>query len=166
MDFDQILPEIFVGAYPESVADIDRLKREAGITAVLNLQTDADIYRLGVDWPRLEGRYRALRIALRHVPVRDFDAEDLQAKLPECVLALSRLLEAGHTVYVHCTAGVGRSPNVVIAYLHWVQQWGLDRAIDHVDRRRPCSPNEEAIRLATDEFLLLRDSDEAGEGRP
>ena len=148
MDFDQVLDHVFVGSYPESVGDVDRLKQELGVTAVLNLQTDEDAHRYCVDLSWLAAHYHRAGIELRRVPVRDFDPEDLQDKLVECVGVLDQLLRAGHTVYVHCTAGAGRSPNVVIAYLHWVKQWDLDEAVDHVSNCRGCLPNREAIRAA------------------
>ena len=152
MNLDQVLDHVFVGSYPESTAAVDRLKQELGITAVLNLQTDEDADRLCLDWTGFQAHCHDAGIEFCRVPVRDFDEQDLQEKLPACVESLDRLLKAGHTVYVHCTAGAGRSPNTVIAYLHWVRRWDLDRAVEHVDTCRPCSPNPEAIRLARNEF--------------
>jgi protein-tyrosine phosphatase len=152
MNLDQVLDRVYVGTYPECTADLDRLGRELGITAVLTLQTDEDLDRLAVDGLRLAAHCRELGIELRRVPVRDFDPHDLQEKLPACVGALDQLLTAGHKVYVHCTAGAGRSPNVVIAYLHWVKGWDLEKAVNHVGNRRPCVPNPEAIRLAGRRF--------------
>lgn len=166
MTCDQVLPEVLIGSCPDCPADIDRLKQDCAITAVLSLQTDEDIGALELDWSRLQTRYRQVGIVLRRIPVRDFDPHDLQQKLPPCVLALGQLLQAGHTVYVHCTAGAGRSPNVVIAYLHWVKGWDLGRATDHVCRCRPCAPNWDAIRRAAGEFLLLKDPDQARQDRP
>jgi len=148
MDHNQILPRIFVGSYPGTTQEIDRLKQDLGITAVLNLQTDEDADYLNLDWPQLQAHYSQLGIGLRQVPVRDFDAADLQKNLPDCVRALDQLLQAGHTVYAHCTLGIGRSPSVVVAYLHWVQGWDLHRAVDHLSSCRSCSPNVEVIRLA------------------
>ena len=87
------------------------------------------------------------------MPVRDFDPEDLRRNLPACVEALRRLVETGHAVYVHCNMGAGRSPSVVIAYLHWVGQRDLDEAYGHVSRCRPCLPDLDAIRLAGEERL-------------
>jgi protein-tyrosine phosphatase len=58
--------------------------------------------------------------ALRRVPVRDFDAAELRSKLPECVRNLDGLLSAGHLVYLHCTAGINRSPTVAMAFLYRV----------------------------------------------
>ncbi len=149
MNYAQILPELLLGSYPRSADDIDRLRREAVITAVLNLQTDDDMRWLNLSWETLQAHYKACHVDLRRVPVRDFDSTDLCSKLPECVGTLDELLMAGHTVYLHCTAGTGRSPTVAIAYLYRCRGWKLDEAWAHVTDRRQCSPNLEAI-LAAD----------------
>jgi protein-tyrosine phosphatase len=149
MRFDAVLPEVLVGSYPETVADIESLWEEQLVTAVLNLQTDEDLERLECDWPCLEQTYRRLAIELHRRPVRDFDSDDLGRRLPDCVETLRNLLDLGHVVYVHCTAGLGRSANVVIAYLHWVQGLPLEEAIRKVTEPHPCLPNAEAIRAAS-----------------
>jgi protein-tyrosine phosphatase len=151
MDYDEILSEVFVGSYPSSVEDVDRLRQEVGVTAVLNLRTDEDMSHFGLDWQEIVDRYTACGITVKRVAIRDFDPVDLRARLAECTQVLDELLEAGHTVYVHCTAGTGRSPSVVIAYLSWYRRWDLDDAFIHVSRRRHCSPNMEAIRLAAED---------------
>ncbi len=115
VDHSQIFPQLFLGSHPESMDEIERLRRASGITAVLNLQTDEDMQSIRLAWEPLEAHYSACRIDLCRVPVRDFDLEDLRDKLPECVRALERLLAVGHTIYLHCTAGTGRSPTVAIA---------------------------------------------------
>jgi atypical dual specificity phosphatase len=156
MDLDQVLPTIYVGAHPEGAGDIERLKRDFGITAVLSLQSDEDLDYWNLDWHELETCYRASGIQIVRVPVTDFDHNDLCRSLPDCVSALENLLAEGHTVFVHCNVGAGRSPSVVIAYLHWVQQWDLDGAASHVRARRPCSPNLEAIETVTPKWLRKR----------
>ena len=148
MNHSQVLPQLYVGSYPESTSEIDRLSRQSSITAVLNLQTDDDMRHFHLPWPPLQAHYAACGIDIRRVPVRDFDPVDLRAKLPECIRVLRELLAAPHTVYIHCTAGTGRSPTVVIAYLNWCCSWDLEEAVSHVKRCRQCSPNVEAIRLA------------------
>jgi atypical dual specificity phosphatase len=152
MNLDQVFPQVFCGSYPESIADVDRLRQDFAVTAVLNLHTDEDMDELSVPWTALEDHYRRSGIEVRRVPVRDFDPDDLQRKLPECVRVLRALIEDGHTVYAHCTAGMGRSPTVVVAYLHWVEQRDLDEAAGHVISCRPCSPDLHAIRAASDDF--------------
>lgn len=151
MDQSQILPNLFVGSCPKSPQDIDRLRNEAGITAVVNVQTDGDIDYWEIDWPQLEAHYRNVGVEVRRVPVQDFSPHALQKNLPECVEAVDGLLKDGHTVYVHCNVGVNRSPSICIAYLHWIEGRTLDDAVDHVTRCRACGPYVEAIKLASRE---------------
>ncbi|MGQ9575646.1 MAG: dual specificity protein phosphatase family protein [Thermoguttaceae bacterium] len=151
MELDLIVPRIYVGSCPIHTDEIDRLKNEYGITAVLNLQVDEDFAWWGIDWGVLEAHYRRLGIEVRRVPVRDFSPEDLRKNLPECVGALEDLVRAGQTVYVHCSAGVNRSPSTVVAYLHWVEGWEFDEAVNYVRARHACDPYVDAIRLATED---------------
>ncbi len=139
MTFSQVLPQLFVGSCPATVDDINQLKTDCGVTAVLNLQTDDDLDYLDLDWNRFEARYRELGMEVRRIPVRDFDGLDLRKKLPQCVKALDELLRNGHTVYMHCNVGMGRSPDVAIAYLIWRQDWNVDDAIEHVASCHSCS---------------------------
>jgi len=97
------------------------MKRDFGVTAVLNVQTDEDLAYWGVDLRELQSSFREAGIDIRRVPVRDFDPDDLRRKLPECVQLLAELLDLGHVVYLHCNMAVNRSPTIAIAYLHWVQ---------------------------------------------
>ncbi len=148
IDVSRILPNLLVGACPQVFADIDRLKHEYAVTAVLNLQTEDDFAYWGIAWEQLEEYYQAQGIEVRRVPVRDFDAEDLRRRLPEAARAVQDLLAAGHTLLVHCSAGVNRSPSTVIAYLHWYQKLDLSEAAEAVTSRRWCDPDVGTIRLA------------------
>lgn len=149
MDVSQILPNLLVGSYPRSTDDIDQLKGDFGVTAVLSVQTDEDMMHWGVNWLRFEPYYRNAGVKVRRVPVRDFDPEDLRRNLSKCVEALDELLQEGHTVYVHCNMGVNRSPSTVIAYLHWIQGWSLEQATTHVLQCRACEPYVDVIQLAS-----------------
>ena len=48
---------LLVGSCPVSEDEIEQLKA-AGITAVLNLQTDEDLFQREIDWPAMEAVYR------------------------------------------------------------------------------------------------------------
>jgi protein-tyrosine phosphatase len=144
----QILPELFLGPCPRGIEDIDQLKRAFAITAVLNLQTDEDMMEDRIVWPAHAAHYQAAGIEAVRMPIRDFDPDDLCAKLPAGVRALERLLASGHVMYLHCTAGQSRSPTVAIAYLHWCRGMELEEAVAHVRERRWCWPEVDAIREA------------------
>ena len=148
LEYNRIQPRLLVGAFLESSHEVEMLHEEEGVTAVLNLQTDEDLRMERFFAEPLEELYGSSGVKLCRMPVRDFDESHLQERLPECVGALHRLLKEEHTVYLHCTAGVNRSPTVAIAYLHWCLGWELDSAVKHVEARRPCSPKVDAIRRA------------------
>ena len=60
MDVSRVLRQLYVGSCPTSVEDIDRLKADYRITAILNLQTDDDFDHCNLDWNSLEARYHEL----------------------------------------------------------------------------------------------------------
>jgi protein-tyrosine phosphatase len=140
-----IQPNLWLGPAlrgPEDFTHLQSLK----ITAVLSLENDDDRDYSGIESERsATGR---AGLVFENVAVKDFNNAQLEQRLPECVKALERLLYEGHTVYVHCHAGITRSPTVVVAYLHWYCGWELDEALIHVKHCRPCFPIEDAIRNA------------------
>ena len=150
MDLDRILPNVLVGSCPRSRADIEQLA-DFGVTAVLNVQTDEDMAYWGIGWAAMETAYQGAGIECRRVPVLDFNPDDLCRRLPDCVQVLDELLRGGHTVYVHCSAGLNRSPSTVVGHLHWHQGMTLTEAMEFVTRRRHCAPYVAAIRQATED---------------
>ena len=148
MDIDRILPNLFIGSCPEHLGDIDGLKPDFGVTAVLSVQTDDELNYWGIRWEELQNRYQQSGVEFRRMPVRDFDVDDLRRMLPKCVAVLDELLRAGHTVFLHCNAGVNRSPTIAIAFLYWIEGWALEEATTHVMRHHASAPFTEAIRLA------------------
>ena len=150
INFDRIGPQLFVGTCPRSVVDVDRIHNSARVSAVLNLQTDRDFAEYKIDWPRLEEHYRARNVAVRRVPIIDFNAADLRNKLVLTVDTLEELLASEHTVYLHCTAGIGRAPTTAVAWLTLRGGWELDSAMELVTSRRSCAPNLDVIRSVMD----------------
>ena len=148
IDYNRIQPWLLVGAFLESAHEVEVLQRREGVTAVLNLQTEEDFEEVRFFDEHPEVLYADTGVKVCRVPVRDFDDSHLQQRLPDCVAALRGLIDRGHTVYLHCTAGVNRSPTVAIAYLHWCLGWELDAAVEYVEERRDCSPKVDAIRRA------------------
>lgn len=148
LDLHRVLEAVWVGPCLQAAGDVDALA-SAGITAVLNLQTDEDLRDRGVDLDRVDAELRPRGITLHRLPIRDFDEADLARQLPRAVATLRRLAEADHCVYVHCTAGMGRAPAVILAYL--VQQgYDLPQAQAVLRDQHPASaPNVDAVTAAT-----------------
>ena len=76
----------------------------------------------------------------------------------ECFL----FIEGNDKVFVHCAAGMSRSPTIVIAYLMWKKQLYLNDALDFVRKKRPLvSPNANFMNQLKifDELLIKNDYD-------
>lgn len=121
------------------------------------LQQDRDLHHWGVDIGALQHRAHTLGMQLVRKPARDFDPNSLRATLPAAVASLDDAQQHNHRVYVHCTAGLGRAPAVVIAYLYWFCGYTLDGAYKHLTDIRPCGPKRDAIRGATFDLMTRRD---------
>ena len=157
LTYAQILPNLFIGSHPRTIEDIERLRREAGITAVLNIHTDDDMRAVNLDFPPLESHYKTCTVILRRSPMVEEQLE-LRAKLCAAIEALDELLGEGHVVYLHCTAGIGRAPTVAIGYLHTCLGWSWDDAVAHVKIRRQCAPHLEALRFALADHAVANEA--------
>ncbi|MCZ7601000.1 MAG: dual specificity protein phosphatase family protein [Gammaproteobacteria bacterium] len=143
-----MLDDVFIGTCPVRASDVRRLKSALGVSAVLNLQTDEDFERWRIDWPALLTAYGEHQIAVERVPIRDFDPDDLAARVAHAAERPARLVEVGHRVYVHCTAGQQRSPAAVICYLVSRHGYDLEAAFAGVSENRRCSPDMGALAAA------------------
>jgi protein-tyrosine phosphatase len=137
-----VLPNLYLGPEPRLDEDFAELQA-VNVTAILSVQDGEDRPDGGIEAERMAATMR--NISFTNVPVRDFDRLQLVRRLPDCVAALVDLIDSGHTVYVHCSAGINRSPTVVVAYLFQQLRWNLDRSLTHVTARRVCVPDAGAI---------------------
>jgi protein-tyrosine phosphatase len=91
---------------------------KAGVNGVLNVQTEIDFEHRGIHWPKMLEYYRANKITAIHYPIHDFNEADLKLKLKAGADLLNKMInEDNLEVYVHCTAGMGRAPAIVVTYL-------------------------------------------------
>jgi protein-tyrosine phosphatase len=145
ISFNRIEPNLFIGSHPQNAVDLDRLRRQLGVTAILNLRTGDDLRRLGLDAGELARACHERDLVFRRWPVAEFDDAALAELLEGAVDALHELLGTGHRVYLHCNAGMERAPSVAIAYLAWRADWLLEDAHRHVTGQRVCNPRIEVL---------------------
>ena len=152
-----IAPNLLVGSQPLSSSDVDHLRDAEQVNVVMSLQQMKDLEYWGVDYSELEEAASDSDIEYVRIEAVDFDPNSLRATLPRAVSALEKAQKRAGKVYVHCTAGLGRSPAVAIASLFWLHDFDLDEAYEYVTSIRPCGPNKDAIRGATFDMLDNRD---------
>ena len=116
--------------------DLTRIRNEAQVSAVLSLQHDECLAHWEIDYTRLHNRAIELGLILIRCPIRDFDTADMRQQLPTAISTLASLQARGHRTYVHCTAGLGRSPLVVLSYLILIQNQDPEEAISMIQSSR------------------------------
>ncbi|CAM6015059.1 unnamed protein product [Sphagnum balticum] len=125
LDYNAIDDNFFVGTCPKDGGDIDTLSKDDRVTAILNLQQDKDFEKHNVNLVSIEAECKKLRILYLRVPIYDGDTGDLTNNLPKAVATLDKAISNDKKkVYLHCSAGVARSPSVAVAYYYWIK--GMD----------------------------------------
>ena len=137
LSWGDITPTLVIGSCPMTPGDLRRIRREVEVSALLSLQSDACLAWAHVDYREMQLAGAALGLVMLRSPMRDFDVGEQRRRLPAAVRALFALQTAGHRVYLHCTAGLGRAPLTTLAYLTWIAGWNPERAIQRIIEGRP-----------------------------
>ena len=126
-NIDKITDKIYLGDI-EGAYEIDYLKQE-GITHLLSLLEEEFC-------PKYEDDYPIIR---KIVDVDDEDSQNIFQFFKECI----EFIENATKIYIHCMAGVSRSPTIVISYLMWKEKKGYNETYFFVkNKRRFIGPNE------------------------
>ena len=158
INFDLIQANIYVGSAPNSKEDVARLK-QLKVSALISLQSDVDLKERDIDWAQIQRCYQENDITAQRYPVRDLDEIDLGDKIGQSIVALNRLLNDRHKVYVHCNAGIGRAPSTVLGYLCYYEGMSIGGALRQIRVARPiANPYKSAVSKA-----LLTLADEASQ---
>lgn len=140
LDFNEIIPgRLWVGGYvrEEEVHEL----RQMGITTVVSMQTDEDLLHYGVSLHELALAYEDAGIEFRRLPTQDFDREALERNLPQVVTQVEEALANPRTkLYLHCTAGINRSPTAAAGFLIRSSGISAREACDYLTARRDCNP--------------------------
>lgn len=128
-----------MGACPMSPQDIQTIYEQTGVCSILSLQHDDCLAYWEIPFDQLQQHASRVGMALQRCAIRDFDISDMRAQLPVAVAALAHLQRHVVSTYVHCTAGFGRAPLVVLAYLIFIQRFHPECAIHRILASRPQS---------------------------
>ncbi len=120
--------ELAVGTAPCSNEDLDRLEQE-GVRALISLCSAEEAPLPG----GITERFHWVRLPL---PDHNHHCAPTIEQIAVVLVELSRLRGHG-PVYLHCVAGVERSPLVAMAWLIQSRRMGWQAALDYVQQTHP-----------------------------
>lgn len=122
---DLIIPQIWLGN--SKASQDETFLKNANITVVFNCTKDLPFHS------SIRRRYR--------VPVDDNleeqEIRNLELWSYETVIKMLQEYKAGRTIFVHCHAGMQRSPAVVAMFLIVLYRMTADKAMEFIKERRP-----------------------------
>ncbi|OQR87951.1 phosphatidylglycerophosphatase and protein-tyrosine phosphatase 1-like isoform X1 [Achlya hypogyna] len=148
---------ILLGALPLANRGHHLLLQREGVGAVVTMNEPFELRPTHLGTPVTPDDWAGLGIDQHIAATTDFTAPSMES-LVACVAFVSRHIDLGHTVYVHCKAGRGRSTVVVAAYLMRTHQWSIDQALDFIKQKRPHIAKSKAILRQYEAYLEANDA--------
>lgn len=129
-NFNEIVKGLFVGTQPRGEADLSTLRKKAGVTAVVSLNEEYELYvpsdhhafttvtaaEFSKNPEAFVGSASDWKFPRLHIPVPDYQGPSTEM-LKTAVKFINMQLQKGQKVFVHCNGGKGRSVAVAVAYL-------------------------------------------------
>ena len=139
-DIDQITETIYLGNI-DAAFNKKKLKN-LGIKKVLTVMS------------AFGNHYSPHEFIHKSIDVDDDFRTNIICHFKECIL----FIEGKDKIFVHCAAGMSRSPTIVIAYIMWKRKLRLNEAIKFVKEKRSIiSPNDNFMnQLKIFEELLIK----------
>ena len=121
IDIDEIEEgKLWLGSFdPENV----KVLKEKGIKNILTI----------MDGDPSEISYKEHGFNQKVIDIMDYESKNIIQYFGECL----NFLEGEEKVFVHCAAGISRSPTIVIAYIMWKNEMTFGKAYDFVKQKRP-----------------------------
>ena len=139
-DIDQITETIYLGNI-DAAFNKKKLK-QLGIKKVLTVMS------------AFGNHYSPHEFIHKSIDVDDDFRTNIICHFKECI----SFIEGKDKIFVHCAAGMSRSPTIVIAYIMWKKKLRLNEAIKFVKEKRSIiSPNDNFMnQLKIFEELLIK----------
>ncbi len=151
---------LLAGAYPGPGNDPVATLVGAGVTAFVNLTEDLDPTSVDATLERYDRHLSDGTRIYRH-PIRDLDVPSPEY-MADTLDTIDGVLDDGHTVYVHCWGGIGRTGTVVGCWLVRHRLVGPDEAVDVIARLRSHDAARHVRSPETDEQVRFIESWQPG----
>lgn len=88
----------------------------------------------------------------KNIPLRDVPDEDIDTYFLKSNEFISKAIDGGGKVFVHCICGVSRSATLVAAYLMYKHNLTCEEAIEHLQKQRNCVDPNKGFRKQLENF--------------
>lgn len=133
----QIDHRIYVGGQA-GAADL-ATSNPHGITAILNVDQQPD-------------EKRSPDIVYMHAPFDDGYAIPRE-QFVKALGWLKAMYEEGHTIFIHCAAGISRSVTITASFMHFMGIADFDEALHRIKQSRPVANPAPAVLLSAKKML-------------
>lgn len=132
-EWNEIEPNLFLGSV-KAIQDESLIKRINAVVSITRIPTET----FGLPSRISVSQGNHLDICLP-----DNDEANISQHFDEVYTFIRQHVREGHSVLVHCAAGISRSTTLVAAYLMMSYQWDAFEALELIKERRPCiRPND------------------------
>lgn len=150
---------IYLGALPlKSEKHLEKII-DLGVSHVLCMVENFEMEDGWINQPVKISDWESNGIVVRHIQAADF-LPLTKDEIEEGVEFLNQQLLDGHSVYVHCKAGRGRSATIVIVYLMKYHGYTFDEAFTIVKNQRPQINLNPQQKQAIFDYFTSANSDE------
>lgn len=91
-------------------------------------------------------------IVYMHVPFEDGQTIPRQ-QFVKCLGWLRFMYEAGHTILIHCAAGISRSVTITASFMHYMHMADFDMALCRIKQVRPIANPAPAVVISAKKYL-------------
>ena len=126
----EIIPNLFIGDYMNS--EDERILTQLGISVIVNVTK----HLLNVFENNSNVEKSTYKPTYLRIPLNDDLRSSILPNLKENLVFLKSALDQGSKVLVHCSAGISRSPAIVIAYLMSRLKISFKEALGMVSEKR------------------------------
>ena len=88
-------------------------------------------------------------IKYKRCSIEDMNNPDFVENADEGIEIMEQILSSGENIYVHCSAGIYRSPQMIALYLIAIKKYQLEEAVTLLEERHPYArPSPKVIKQA------------------
>jgi protein-tyrosine phosphatase len=154
-DFTEIMPHIFIGSRITAVGNPQTKENDLleplDIKVVISALSEEEYERYQITQEDFD------TVTWYRLVISDDEDENIYQHFAPVSQIISEAIKENKNVLIHCSAGISRSPTLVIAHLMIEKNWSYEDAYRHIKSRRNfIEPNEGfVIQLRMLQFQLI-----------